>query len=210
MRSPPRSRRGATCSSIFASFLPRAPHGSTPRRSRGARTRRDARSVARAQAARTQAYADSGPPECQRPAEDALVVRHRLASVASEAEVAVESTGPGCLSRWCIGGAGIVGFSTVPLAGARPSAADGHWRIRRTRMSGGTRTPMRPRVRLSEDRSTLRVKVDLLPHGDGVEIRYLMDPLLFTLGFPTWAGGPPAGLGPARGRRTGAVALLAR
>jgi hypothetical protein len=42
--------------------------------------------------------------------------------------------------------------------------------------------PEVPRVRLSEDRSTLHVKFDLVPHGDGVEIRYLMDPRLFTLG----------------------------
>jgi hypothetical protein len=41
--------------------------------------------------------------------------------------------------------------------------------------------PEVPRVRLSEDRSTLRVKFDVIPHGDGVEVRYLIDPALFSL-----------------------------
>ena len=42
--------------------------------------------------------------------------------------------------------------------------------------------PEAPRVALSPDRSVLTVKFDLIPHGDGVEIRFLMDPQLFTLG----------------------------
>ncbi len=37
-----------------------------------------------------------------------------------------------------------------------------------------------PSVALSEDRATLRVAFDRIPDGDGVEIRYLMDPALFT------------------------------
>lgn len=37
----------------------------------------------------------------------------------------------------------------------------------------------RPTVTLSEDRSTLRVQFDRIPDGDGVEVRYLMDPALF-------------------------------
>jgi hypothetical protein len=41
--------------------------------------------------------------------------------------------------------------------------------------------PDTPRVRLSKDRSTLGVKLDLIPHGDGVLIRFLMDPRLFSL-----------------------------
>lgn len=36
-----------------------------------------------------------------------------------------------------------------------------------------------PTVRLSDDRSTLTVRFDRVPDGDGVEIRYLMDPSLF-------------------------------
>jgi hypothetical protein len=41
--------------------------------------------------------------------------------------------------------------------------------------------PEEPRVRLSEDRATLTVAFDRIPSGDGVEIRYLMDPALFTV-----------------------------
>jgi hypothetical protein len=36
--------------------------------------------------------------------------------------------------------------------------------------------PEIPQVRLSEDRSRLHVKFDRIPWGDGVEVRYLMDP----------------------------------
>ena len=38
-----------------------------------------------------------------------------------------------------------------------------------------------PRVTLAEDRSTLTVAFDRIPTGDGVEIRYLMDPALFAV-----------------------------
>lgn len=38
-----------------------------------------------------------------------------------------------------------------------------------------------PRVSLSADRSRLEVEFDRIPDGDGVEIRYLMDPELFTI-----------------------------
>ncbi len=41
--------------------------------------------------------------------------------------------------------------------------------------------PEEPTVSLSSDRSTLRVSFERVPVGDGVEIRYLMDPSLFTL-----------------------------
>lgn len=41
--------------------------------------------------------------------------------------------------------------------------------------------PERPRVALSDDRSVLTVAFDRVPPGDGVEIRYLMDPGLFAL-----------------------------
>ncbi len=41
--------------------------------------------------------------------------------------------------------------------------------------------PEQPTVTLSGDRSTLTVAFDRIPHGDGVEVRYLMDPALFTL-----------------------------
>jgi uncharacterized membrane protein len=41
--------------------------------------------------------------------------------------------------------------------------------------------PEEPRVRLSDDRATLSVAFDRIPTGDGVEIRYLMDPALFTI-----------------------------
>jgi len=41
--------------------------------------------------------------------------------------------------------------------------------------------PEAPTVTLSNDRSTLSVVFDRIPSGDGVEIRYLMDPALFTL-----------------------------
>ena len=41
--------------------------------------------------------------------------------------------------------------------------------------------PEEPRVSLSADRSTLSVAFDRVPSGDGVEIRYLMDPALFTI-----------------------------
>ncbi len=41
--------------------------------------------------------------------------------------------------------------------------------------------PERPTVALSADRSTLQVSFQRIPHGDGVEVRYLMDPALFTL-----------------------------
>jgi hypothetical protein len=41
--------------------------------------------------------------------------------------------------------------------------------------------PEIPRVRLSEDRSRLQVKFDRIPWGDGVEVRYLMDPASFSL-----------------------------
>ena len=41
--------------------------------------------------------------------------------------------------------------------------------------------PERPRVTLSDDRATLHVQFDRIPSGNGVEIRYLMDPALFTL-----------------------------
>lgn len=41
--------------------------------------------------------------------------------------------------------------------------------------------PEEPRVALSDDRSTLTVAFDRVPVGDGVEIRYLMDPSLFTV-----------------------------
>ncbi len=40
--------------------------------------------------------------------------------------------------------------------------------------------PEEPRVALSEDRQVLTVAFDRIPRGDGVEIRYLMDPALFT------------------------------
>lgn len=46
--------------------------------------------------------------------------------------------------------------------------------------------PEEPRVALSEDRSELRVAFDAIPSGSGVEVRYLMEPQLFTL-----AGGEP-------------------
>lgn len=39
--------------------------------------------------------------------------------------------------------------------------------------------PETPRVALSEDRSLLTVYLDRIPSGDGVEVRYLMDPSLF-------------------------------
>jgi uncharacterized membrane protein YgcG len=38
-----------------------------------------------------------------------------------------------------------------------------------------------PRVALSEDRRVLTVAFDRIPTGDGVEVRYLMDPALFTV-----------------------------
>ena len=38
-----------------------------------------------------------------------------------------------------------------------------------------------PTVRLSDDRSRLQVEFDRIPQGEGVEIRYLMDPALFTI-----------------------------
>ncbi len=41
--------------------------------------------------------------------------------------------------------------------------------------------PEVPTVRLSEDRSVLEVRFDRVPPNDGVEIRYLMDPALFTV-----------------------------
>ncbi len=41
--------------------------------------------------------------------------------------------------------------------------------------------PEEPSVRLSNDRSLLEVGFSRVPVGDGVEIRYLMDPALFTL-----------------------------
>ncbi len=41
--------------------------------------------------------------------------------------------------------------------------------------------PEQPVVRLSDDRAQLQVRFDRIPAGDGVEIRYLMDPTLFTL-----------------------------
>lgn len=41
--------------------------------------------------------------------------------------------------------------------------------------------PERPLVRLFQDRSTLVVEFRHIPPGDGVEIRYLMDPALFTV-----------------------------
>lgn len=40
--------------------------------------------------------------------------------------------------------------------------------------------PEEPTISLSEDRSTLRVAFDRVPGNDAVEIRYLMDPALFT------------------------------
>jgi uncharacterized membrane protein len=43
------------------------------------------------------------------------------------------------------------------------------------------RNPETPRVNLSADRATLTVAFNRIPTGDGVEIRYLMDPRLFTL-----------------------------
>ncbi len=39
--------------------------------------------------------------------------------------------------------------------------------------------PELPRVALSDDRSVLEVAFDRIPSGDGVEVRYLMDPALF-------------------------------
>lgn len=39
--------------------------------------------------------------------------------------------------------------------------------------------PEEPRVALSDDRALLKVEADRVPTGDGVEIRYLMDPRLF-------------------------------
>jgi hypothetical protein len=41
--------------------------------------------------------------------------------------------------------------------------------------------PEEPIVRFSSDRSVLEVAFDRVPAGDGVEIRYLMDPALFTV-----------------------------
>lgn len=41
--------------------------------------------------------------------------------------------------------------------------------------------PEIPRAALSDDRSLLIVEFDLIPPGDGVEVRYLMDPALFTV-----------------------------
>jgi len=41
--------------------------------------------------------------------------------------------------------------------------------------------PEIPRVALSGDRSVLSVELDRVPSGDGVEIRYLMDPALFSV-----------------------------
>jgi len=41
--------------------------------------------------------------------------------------------------------------------------------------------PEKPTVTLSADRTTLDVTFDRIPQGDGVEIRYLMDPALFTV-----------------------------
>lgn len=41
--------------------------------------------------------------------------------------------------------------------------------------------PEVPRVVLSDDRRMLTVDFDLIPPGDGVEVRYLMDPTLFTV-----------------------------
>lgn len=41
--------------------------------------------------------------------------------------------------------------------------------------------PELPRVALSDDRSVLSVAFDRVPTGDGVEVRYLMDPALFSV-----------------------------
>jgi uncharacterized membrane protein len=41
--------------------------------------------------------------------------------------------------------------------------------------------PEEPRVTLSDDRSELRVVFDQIPRGAGVEVRYLMDPALFSV-----------------------------
>jgi len=41
--------------------------------------------------------------------------------------------------------------------------------------------PEQPTVTLSPDRSRLDVRFDRIPEGDGVEVRYLMDPALFSL-----------------------------
>jgi hypothetical protein len=41
--------------------------------------------------------------------------------------------------------------------------------------------PEEPTVRLSDDRRVLSVAFDRIPSGDGVEVRYLMDPALFTV-----------------------------
>lgn len=41
--------------------------------------------------------------------------------------------------------------------------------------------PEEPTVRLSEDRRVLTVAFDRIPAGDGVEVRYLMDPAVFTV-----------------------------
>ncbi len=41
--------------------------------------------------------------------------------------------------------------------------------------------PEAPRVVLSDDRAVLTVAFDRVPAGDGVEVRYLMDPALFTV-----------------------------
>ncbi len=41
--------------------------------------------------------------------------------------------------------------------------------------------PEMPRVTLSDDRATLRVQFGRIPSGSGVEVRYLMDPALFTI-----------------------------
>jgi uncharacterized membrane protein len=40
--------------------------------------------------------------------------------------------------------------------------------------------PERPTVTLAEDRSRLEIRFQRIPRGDGVEVRYLMDPALFT------------------------------
>ncbi len=41
--------------------------------------------------------------------------------------------------------------------------------------------PEQPVVSLSDDRSTLNVRLGSIPKGDGVEVRYLMDPALFSV-----------------------------
>jgi hypothetical protein len=41
--------------------------------------------------------------------------------------------------------------------------------------------PEEPRVALSDDRALLSVEMDRVPTGDGVDVRYLMDPRLFAV-----------------------------